>query len=194
MSDIRSSLETLLEQYAVDEGTLDYHGVHGFITALTICPVELTQEETFDAIFDGTPSIPESDKIRLDELLSHVVMEIDRGFNDEEKGFTLSCEEELDNHDDDALANWTIGFMVAHLLNEDSWFIQNEQEVCELLLPIMLASGLFDNEKEFKEIRKDQQLTEDMCSQIPEVLMELYLMFNSPEENKTGNKIKGKRH
>ncbi|OED40801.1 hypothetical protein ACH42_15640 [Endozoicomonas sp. (ex Bugula neritina AB1)] len=192
MPDLRSSLETLLEQYAIDEGTLDYHGIHGFITALTICPVELTQEETFEAIFDGTPKIPDADKAKLDELLAHVVMGIDLSFNNEDEGFVLSCEEELDDHDDDALANWAIGFMVAHLLDEDSWFVQNEQEVCELILPIMLASGLFDEETEFKEIRKDTKLTEDMCSQIPEVLMELYLMFNSPEEKKTGGK--GKRH
>ena len=179
MSELQSSLDHLLEQYAIDEGTLDYHGVHGFITALSICPVELTQQETFEAIFDGTPEIPEGDKNRLDELLAQVVTEVDRGFNNEEEGFSLSCESDLDDHDDDALANWAIGFMVAHLLDEDSWFVQNEQEVCELLLPIMLASGLFDDEKEFKEIRRDQKLTEDMCSQIPEVLMELYLMFNA---------------
>ncbi len=194
MTDIHTSLDNLLEQYAVDEGTLDYHGVQGFITALAICPVELTREETFEAIFDGTPSIPEVDQIRLDELLAQIVMDVDRGFNDDEEGFTLSCEDELDNPEDDALANWAIGFMVAHLLDEDSWFVQNEQEVCELLLPVMLASGLFDDEKEFKEIRKDPKLTEDMCSQIPEVLMELYLMFNSPEDNKPGSKAKGKRH
>ena len=190
MSPIQSSLETLLEKYAVDEGTLDYHGVHGFMTALAIRPVELTQEETFEAIFDGTSNLPVADQKRLSEQLSLVATDVDRGFNDEEEGFTLSCEADLEDHDDDALANWTIGFMVAHLLDEESWFVQNEQEVCELLLPIMLASGLFDGEKEFKEIRKDPQLVEDMCSQIPEVLMELYLMFNSPEEKKAGGQNK----
>ncbi len=48
----------------------------------------------------------------------------------------------------------------------------------------MLASGLFDDEQEFKDIRKDSKLTEDMCSQIPEVLTELYMIFNAPEEKK----------
>ena len=78
-------------------------------------------------------------------------------------------------------------------MDEDRWFVRDEQEVCELLLPIMLASGLFDDEKEFRDIRKDTQLTEDMCSQIPEVLMELYLMFNSPEEKKPAFQGKKRR-
>lgn len=186
MSNIQSSLEAFMGNHAIDEGTLDYHGVHGFLTAMTICPVDVNQQEVFEAIFDGEPKLSESEVNTLNEYLSVVLTGIDRGFNDEEEGFTLSCESELDSHDDDSLANWCIGFMAAHFLDEDRWFAQNEQEVCELLLPVMLASGLFDDEPEFRDIRKDSKLTEDMCSQIPEVLMELYLMFNSPEEKKPG--------
>ncbi len=78
--------------------------------------------------------------------------------------------------------NGVPALLEGHLLDEDRWFQEHEQEVCELLLPLMLASGLFDDEPEFREILKDPKLAEDMCSQIPEVLMELYLMFNSPEE------------
>lgn len=190
---LQTSLETLLDTYSTDEGTLDYHGVHGFLTALTICPVELTQQEVYEAIFDGPVNLPEHEAKHFDELLALILTDIDRSFNDDEEGFTLSCEAELDHYDDDALANWSIGFMVAHMLDEDGWFIQNEQEVAELLLPIMLASGLFDDEQEFKDIRKDVRLTEDMCSQIPEVLMELYLIFNSPEEKKPAPQGKKRR-
>ena len=167
---------------------------------MTICPVEANQQEVFEAIFDGEVKLPEAEAEELNQYLALTLTDIDRGFNDEEEGFSLSCEADLDSHeadldshDDDSLANWCIGFMVAHFLDEDRWFAQNEQEVCELLLPIMLASGLFDDEKEFQDIRKDSQLTEDMCSQIPEVLMELYLMFNSPEEKKPAPQGKKRR-
>ena len=193
MLELQSSLDALLEKYSPDEGTLDYHGVHGFLTAMTICPVEVNQQQVFEAIFDGEVKLPEADAEQLDQYLALIMTDIDRGFNDEEEGFSLSCEADLDSHDDDSLANWCIGFMVAHFLDEDLWFTRDEQEVCELLLPIMLASGLFDDEDEFKEIRKDTQLTEDMCSQIPEVLMELYLMFNSPEEKKPAPQGKKRR-
>lgn len=193
MSNIRASVEALLQPYSEsNEGTLDYHGLHGFITALTICPVELTERERNECIFDGDVTLPADATKALNSLIATMQTIIDRGFNDEEVGFSLSCEAELEDHDDEALANWCTGFMVAHFLNEDAWFGTNEQEVCELLLPIMLASGLFDDEQEFQDIRKDGKLTEDMCSQIPEVLMELYLIFHAPEEKKTH--CAGKRH
>ncbi|WP_067522320.1 YecA family protein [Endozoicomonas ascidiicola] len=185
MPNTRASLEAFLQPFSEkNEGTLDYHGLHGFLTALTICPTDLTEHERNESVFDQKVDLPSEQAKELNRLIQKVQTTIDRGFNDEEEGFFLSCEAELEDHDDDALANWCTGFMVAHFLNEDAWFVSNEQEVCELLLPIMLASGLFDDEQEFKDIRKNEELVEDMCSQIPEVLMELYLVFNAPEEKK----------
>ncbi|WP_257283959.1 YecA family protein [Endozoicomonas sp. SESOKO1] len=190
MSNTRASVEALLQPFTEsndgsETGTLDYHGLHGFLTALTICPIDLTEQERNESIFDGEIELPAASANELNELIARMQTTIDRGFNDEDEGFSLSCEsEEMEDHDDEALANWCTGFMVAHFLDEDAWFGTNEQEVCELLLPIMLASGLFDDEQEFQDIRRDNKLTEDMCSQIPEVLMELYLIFNAPEEKK----------
>lgn len=82
--------------------------------------------------------------------------------------------------------------MEGHFLNEKQWFAEHEQEVCELMLPVMLASGLFDDEPEFEEILEDEDLTENMTAQIPEVLMALYLLFNFPEE--ATKKPAGKPH
>ncbi|WP_257265291.1 YecA family protein [Endozoicomonas sp. ONNA2] len=187
MSNIRASVEALLQRVTEpsETGALDYHGLHGFLTALTICPPDLTEQVRNESIFDGVVELSAASANELNELIGKMQTAIDRGFNDEDKGFSLSCESAgLEDHDDEALANWCTGFMMAHFLNEDAWFEANEQEVCELLLPIMLASGLFDEEQEFQAIRRDSQLTEDMCSQIPEVLMELYLIINAPEEKK----------
>lgn len=186
MYNTRASVEALLQPFTEqNEGTLDYHGLHGLLTALTICPIDLTEQERNESIFDGEVELPAASANELNELIARMQTTIDRGFNDEDEGFSLSCESEgLEDHDDETLANWCTGFMAAHFLNEEAWFVSNEQEVCELLLPIMLASGLFDDEQEFQDIRRDSKLTEDMCSQIPEVLMELYLIFNAPEEKK----------
>lgn len=185
MPNTRASLEALLAPFCEkNEGTLDFNGVHGFLTALSIRPVDLSEQQRNEQIFDGSPDLTPEQAETLNRLITLVQTGIDRAFNDEDEGFSLSCEAELEDHDDDALANWCTGFMVAHFLDKDAWFASNEQEVCELLLPVMLASGLFDEEPDFIEIRRDNKLTEDMCSQIPEVLMELYLMFQSPEEKK----------
>ncbi len=183
MSNIRASIEALL-QASPHEGTLDYHGLHGFLTALAVCPAKLTEKQRNDVIFDGDINFPPATATQWNQLIGKMQTAIDRGFNDEEEGFVLSCEEDIEDAEDEALFNWCTGFMVAHFLNEEAWFISHEQEVCELLLPVMLASGLFDDEPEFQEIRKDNTLCEDMFSQIGQVLMELYLIFNAPEEKK----------
>ncbi|WP_062270252.1 YecA family protein [Endozoicomonas arenosclerae] len=179
MQDICSTLDPLLDKYA-DEDAFTFHAVHGFYTAMAINPFELKVDERNEILF-GTPvSLSKDDGVQLEQALSQLSRTIDRQFNEEE-GFELSCEEYADPDDED-LMDWCCGFVQAHIMNEAQWFQENEQEVSELLLPIMLGSGLFDDEPEFEAILEDEQLTEDMCSQIPEVLMELYLLFNSPEE------------
>ncbi|MGI9273520.1 MAG: YecA family protein [Endozoicomonas sp.] len=189
MQNIRSTLERLLEQYAVEDA-LTFHGIHGFLTAQAICPAELSEQDRNEIIFDGKVQLSGQDTADLNTALEGITRIIDRDFNGEE-GFFLSCEGDLSDPEDDDLIDWCGGFMEGHFQNEDDWFTANEQEVCELLLPVMLASGFFDDEAEFQEILKDPQLTEDMCSQIPEVLMELYLLFNVPEESAKGGKKGG---
>ncbi len=186
MPNTQASVMALLQPFInQNDGVLDYHGLHGFLTALTICPAKLSEQDRNEQIFDGEITLPVATARELNRLIAVMQTGIDRGFNDDGDGFTLSCEAELEDHDDDALASWCTGFMVAHFTNEQDWFANHEQEVCELLLPVMLASGLFDDEPEFQEMRQDGRLTEDMCGQIPEVLMELYLMLNAPDEKKS---------
>ena len=191
------TLERLLNQYAVEDA-FTFHAVHGFLTALAIRPVDLNQARRNEILFDGPVKLSAEDARTLDDALESLSRSIDRQFNDED-GFTLSCEEELDDLKDEALFDWCGGFMEGHFLDEKAWFGEHEQEACELLLPVMLASGLFDDEPEFQAILNNEELTENMTSQIPEVLMELYLLFNSPEEatskpvSKGAHKQKGGR-
>ena len=57
-----------------------------------------------------------------------------------------------------------------------------EEEVSEMLLPIMVGSGLFDDQPEFADIAQDANLMDDMIVQIPEALTALYLFCNAPDE------------
>ena len=181
MQDICSTLDPLLEQYSQEDG-YTFHAIHGFLTAMAICPFELSEADRNEIIFGEIVSLKESDNTQFNQVLESLSRLIDREFNNEDEGFSLSCDEYADEDDED-LMDWCCGFVQAHILNEENWFQDNEQEVSELLLPVMLGSGLFDDEPEFEAILENEQLTEDMCSQIPEVLMELYLLFNSPEES-----------
>ncbi|MNN78454.1 hypothetical protein D3C81_1950130 [compost metagenome] len=62
------------------------------------------------------------------------------------------------------------------------WFEDAEDEVSELLLPIMVGSGLFDEQPEFDEIARDRDLVDDMIDQIPELLTALFLLCQAPDE------------
>ncbi len=65
---------------------------------------------------------------------------------------------------------------------EEVWFNkQTEQDVAEMLLPVMVASDLFD-EADINKIRDDEKLCAEMCAQIPELLIDLYLYFHAPEK------------
>jgi uncharacterized protein len=96
----------------------------------------------------------------------------------------LPCELSLETEDDDEIPEitlWAEAFMEGVFSNEEAWFSDDEESVAGLLLPIMVASDLFD-EGEVKDIRKDRALSEEMCEQIPEILIDLYLQFNAPEK------------
>ncbi|MFH7445142.1 UPF0149 family protein, partial [Pseudomonas syringae pv. tagetis] len=58
--------------------------------------------------------------------------------------FELPCDLDLgDDPDDSDLRGWCIGFMEGVFLREYAWFESAEEEVSEMLLPIMVGSGLF---------------------------------------------------
>jgi uncharacterized protein len=67
-------------------------------------------------------------------------------------------------------------------LREAAWFEDAEDEVSELLLPIMAVSGLFDDQPEFSDIAQDRNMVDDMVEQIPELLTALFLLCNAPDE------------
>lgn len=95
----------------------------------------------------------------------------------------LPCDLDLgDEPDDSDLRGWCIGFMEGVFLREEVWFEQAEEEVSELLLPIMVGSGLFDEQPEFDEIARDRHLVDDMVAQIPDLLTNLFLLCQAPEE------------
>ena len=95
----------------------------------------------------------------------------------------LPCELDLGEEPDDAdLRGWCIGFMEGVFLREGAWFENAEDEVSELLLPIMVGSGLFEDQPEFAEMASNPDLMDEMIEQIPEILTALFLLFNAPEE------------
>jgi uncharacterized protein len=177
-------LEEFLFSPAVSDEALDLIGAHGLLCAINISPTDVPESEWLEALFDGEPNWASAQqKEQMLELLRKLKRTIGHDlYSDQE--ILLPCELTLETEDDDEIAEvtvWAQSFMEGVFLREEKWFGDDEETVAGLLLPIMVASELFDD-TEITEIRKDRALSEEMCEQIPEVLIDLYLHFHAPEK------------
>ncbi|MBO3274429.1 UPF0149 family protein [Pseudomonas schmalbachii] len=178
-----SRLQAFLDADDLHEEALDYVAAHGYLTALAICPEEVPEREWIDALFAEPPHYrSEEEKAEIESTLVVLKGQITRMLASDEE-LELPCDPELGQDPDDSdIRGWCIGFMEGVFLREAIWFEQAEEEVSELLLPIMVGSGLFDEQQEFEEIVRDRHLVDDMVAQIPELLTNLFLLCQAPEE------------
>jgi uncharacterized protein len=58
--------------------------------------------------------------------------------------------------------------------------------MAELLLPMMIASDLFEDDVELKTMRNDATLMQGLCGEIPDLLTDIYLLFRVPEPTSKG--------
>ena len=178
-------LDDFLYSDQVSEDCLDLVGVHGLFCALNISPSPIAQETWMELVFDGTPNwTSEEQQKEIMGLLKRFHQSIGANlYSDGE--IELPCELSLDAEDDEdisPLAWWSQAFMEGVFNQEELWFgSKSEEEVAEMLLPVMVASDLFD-EDDINKIRDDEKLCAEMCSQIPELLVDLYLFFHAPEK------------
>ena len=178
-----SRLQAFLDADDLHEEALDYVAAHGYLTALCICPDQVPEREWIEALFAEPPhyrSEAEREEIEttLQLLKAHIARQL--ASDDEPE---IPCDIDLgDEPDDSDLRGWCIGFMEGVFLREGAWFENAEDEVSELLLPIMVGSGLFEDQPEFAEMASNPDLMDEMIEQIPEILTALFLLFNAPEE------------
>ena len=178
-----SRLQAFLDADDLHEEALDYVAAHGFLTALSICPQPVPEREWIDALFAETPNYrDDAERAAIEDTLQHLKAHIGRQLASEEEP-ELPCDLDLgDEPDESDLRGWCIGFMEGVFLREGVWFEDAEDEVSELLLPIMVGSGLFDEQPDFAEIANNRDLVDSMIDQIPEVLTALFLLCQAPEE------------
>ena len=178
-----SRLQAFLDADDLHEEALDYVAAHGYLTALAICPEPVPEREWIDALFAEPPRYRD-DAERADiegalvQLKSHIARQLASDDQPE-----VPCELDLGEEPDESdLRGWCIGFMEGVFLRESVWFEDAEDEVSELLLPIMVGSGLFEEQPEFAEIAQERDLVDSMVDQIPDVLTALFLLCQAPEE------------
>lgn len=178
-------LDDFLYSDHVSEDCLDLIGVHGLFCALNISPVPVSEETWMELVFDEAPEW-ESDEQQqiITSLLKRLYTNIG-GHLYSDGEIELPCELSLDAEEDEdisPLAWWAQAFMEGVFTQEEEWFGNKaEEDVAEMLLPIMVASDLFE-EDDINKIREDENLCAEMCAQIPELLIDLYLYFHAPDK------------
>lgn len=182
-SEQQARLRAFLDADDLYEEALDYVASHGYLTALSICPDPVLEEEWIPELFGQEPDYKDAaEQEEITEALRQLKAQIARQLASDED-FEFPCELDLgDEPAESDLRAWCIGFMEGVFLREDIWFEDDEEEVSELLLPVMVGSGLFDEQPDFAEIARDDELVASMLLQIPEILTTLFLLLQAPEE------------
>ena len=62
--------------------------------------------------------------------------------------------------------------------DEDAWYSPDEETVAQLLLPMILASGLHEDE-EIRKLEQDPKIGKEILRQITEVVIDLYILYRS---------------
>lgn len=197
------TLENFLESDQVHEECQNFVMAHGFLTALAICPASLKEGTWLPIIFEETPQFQnEKEEKQITQYLSRLYLDIQKELESED-GFLVPCELEMGTTPDELseLQEWASGFMEGVFMTESHWFESEKEElVAELLLPIMVASDLFDDE-EVSQIRTSEKLTSSCIAQIPEVVTDLFLVLRTEPEKRPTPKspskpknTKGKKH
>lgn len=157
-----------------NEYGLDFAATHGFLCAVAVGPqFDHWLKELFDQQHNKIPKdIIEQIQLWLKHIQTTLV-------NEELIDFPFEIEEA---DVDSSLGDWAVGFVDALFLNEEAWFQPElEDNLIELTLPMMVFSGIDEEDPQMESFRRNGQLMDELAEEIPENLTELYLMYHAEQ-------------
>lgn len=170
-------LEAILFAPEYGDHALDVFGLHGAVSAAVVSPETLDISRVFAVATGQAPETVSSVPGTFSRLVSTMARALQQTL---EQGHTAELPEPEDEEsEDEAIENWCAGFTELFLLEEDQWLETDEEQIGELLTPILTLSNLFDDEA-FQTARQDPKRFSDYAEAIPEILTDLYLHFHSP--------------
>ncbi|MCY6986649.1 YecA family protein, partial [Acinetobacter baumannii] len=156
-----------------NEYGLDFAATHGFLCAIAVGP---QFDRWLDELFEGNQKkvpaeIIQQIKVWLESIRQDLA---------NENGIEFPFEvEEADV--ESSLGDWSVGFVDAMFLNEEAWFApEYEEQLVDLTLPIMVFSGIDEEDPQMESFRRNGQLMDELAEEIPDNLNELYLMYHTP--------------
>jgi len=164
-----NALNTFFDSDELHEEAMYFIEMHGFLTSLAIQPGDLSQQQILNEIF-----VQSSANATIEEAIFELKRGIEKQLLNGDFPDVLS-----DAEDEDSLTLWSAGFMQGVFAQEDIWFATYPEEIAELTLPILSSSGLLDDDME--DISQSDEILDDMAEKIPDCIIDLYLLFNTPE-------------
>lgn len=163
---------------------LDYIATHGFLCASIVGP-KLPNWQT--VLFDSEQeSVPIEVLTAIEAWRESIANEIK---DNESIELPLTEEDEVTLSVESELGDWCVGFIEAMYANEQAdWFElaseydSDEDDIAALTLPMVIFSGIEEDDDDLKTMRKNQSLMEDMADSIEKNVLELYLIFQMPKE------------
>ncbi len=177
-------LDDFLDSERVDADALDLIGAHGFLVALAVAPRETPAASWVAELFHGEPVFADEAEretiLGLLERLRQSAIEVLEAGGLPELPFELELADSTP--EETPIGDWCAGFMEGVFLDEAAWFSDDEEAAATLLLPFMLLSGLFDDEPDMAELAGDITRLEGLVTQLPELVLDLYLHYRVPPE------------
>ncbi len=157
-----------------NEHGLDFAATHGFLCATAVGP---QFDRWLDELFEGNQAKAPKEIIAQIKLwLGDIRQKL---ANEEGVEFPFEIEEA---DVESSLGDWSVGFVDAMFLNEEAWFSpEHEEQVVDLTLPMMVFSGVDDEDPQMESFRRNGQLMDEIAEEIPDNLNEIYLMFHSDQ-------------
>jgi uncharacterized protein len=181
MSELFTMLAQHMDEHA-HEDALEPVSVHGALTFLAIAGQTHCSDELIRKAWgDDLPNLPAPVLAQWVSYAEALLLELVSVLHD---GLAplLPFEPTLD-WEDSAQQAWCVGFMLTVFDWADQLPDDSAEAWAEAMLPIEVGSGLFVEEPEFANLYEDEELLSSLFEQIPEVLVDLFLLMNSTAED-----------
>lgn len=160
---------------------LDSIATHGFLTATV---VGKPFHNWLSALFEGQQNnVPADIKTALQDWQTAIENDlkdetpINLPFTNDD-----SSDDGVDFSPESDLSTWAVGFVDAMYADEvDDWFSDSdtEDDVAMLTLPMIVFSGIDEDDETLNDIRQDEDLLAQMANSLESNLTELYLLFHT---------------
>lgn len=181
MSNLYIAMSDLMDAHALDDA-LEAESVHGALSFLAVtghtqCSKGFIRRAWGDDLLELPESVRKEWLNHCDQLLAELVSSLHDGLTP-----ILPFSPTLD-WQDSAQQAWCVGFMLGLLDGSEHLPPHDPEAWAEAILPIEVGSGLFAEDAEFASFYEDDALLSSLLEQIPEVMIDLFLLINASAQD-----------